>query len=63
MIDCGCYKLESVLAQVPKAVPDMACGRHVWGGRGTFIRLGPCYQCFTPAEGKGNSLSIGAMCM
>lgn len=53
MVDCGCCKLESVLAQVPKAVPDMVCGSRIWGGRGMNIHpFGSLLSVLYPSRGK-----------
>lgn len=60
-MNCGCCKPESVLAQVPKAVPDMACGRHVWGMKAG--EHSSVWVLAVLAEGIGNSLAMGAMGM
>lgn len=61
MMNCGCCKPESVLAQVPKAVPDMACGRRVWGMKAG--EHSSVWVLAVLAEGIGNSLAMGAMGM
>lgn len=58
-MNCGCCKLEFVLAQVPKAVPDTACGTHVWGMKAR--EHSSVWVLAVLAEGIGNSLAMEAM--